>query len=85
MFLATVFSFQFDQAVHERWDTAMANGVFRYNIDHIITRIIPGSKKYVAQVRLTSLMVESRNVRGNSDLTALRRWFSMIPMGSLLQ
>ncbi|GFR87957.1 GDP-D-glucose phosphorylase 1-like [Elysia marginata] len=41
---------KFDQAVHERWDRAMANGVFRYTIDHIVTRIIPGSKQYVAQL-----------------------------------
>lgn len=41
---------KFDKAVHERWDRAMANGVFRYTIDHIATRVIPGSKKYVAQL-----------------------------------
>ncbi|KAK3779236.1 hypothetical protein RRG08_025524 [Elysia crispata] len=41
---------KFDKAIFERWDCAMANGVFRYNIDHIITRIIPGSKQYVAQL-----------------------------------
>ncbi|GFO27473.1 GDP-d-glucose phosphorylase 1-like [Plakobranchus ocellatus] len=41
---------KFDKAVYKRWDHAMANGVFRYNIDHIITRIIPGPKQYVAQL-----------------------------------
>lgn len=33
----------------------MTAGVFRYGIDHIITRILPGAKHYVGQVRWTDL------------------------------
>lgn len=41
---------QFDGELHKRWDAAMAAGAFRYNIDHILTRIIPGPKGYVGQL-----------------------------------
>ncbi|XP_035827145.1 GDP-D-glucose phosphorylase 1 isoform X1 [Aplysia californica] len=40
----------FDKELHKRWDAAMAAGAFRYGIDHILTRIIPGSKGYVGQL-----------------------------------
>ena len=42
--------FQFDKELHKRWDAAMDAGAFRYGIDHILTRIIPGPKAYVGQV-----------------------------------
>ncbi|CAL1529423.1 unnamed protein product [Lymnaea stagnalis] len=41
---------KFDLELHKRWDHAMATGVFRYNIDHIVTRILPGPKHYVGQL-----------------------------------
>ncbi|KAH9509364.1 GDP-D-glucose phosphorylase 1 [Bulinus truncatus] len=41
---------KFDLELRRRWDKAMDAGVFRYNIDHIVTRIIPGPKHYVAQL-----------------------------------
>ncbi|PVD26233.1 hypothetical protein C0Q70_13903 [Pomacea canaliculata] len=43
---------QFDEELRKRWEAAMKNGVFRYDIDHITTRIIPGPKHYVAQLNL---------------------------------
>ncbi|KAL8622892.1 hypothetical protein ACOMHN_027013 [Nucella lapillus] len=43
---------KFDLELRRKWDTAMKSGAFRYDIDHITTRIIPGPKHYVAQLNL---------------------------------
>lgn len=44
--------FQFDIHLRKSWDDKMKNGHFRYHLDKVETKIIPGSLKYVAQVRL---------------------------------
>ncbi|CAG5118708.1 unnamed protein product, partial [Candidula unifasciata] len=41
---------KFDRELCKRWDEAMAAGVFRYRIDHILTRTIPGRRQYLAQL-----------------------------------
>ncbi|CAG5132833.1 unnamed protein product, partial [Candidula unifasciata] len=50
----------FDIELQRRWNKAMESGVFRYGIDHIVTKIIPGSKQYVGQ--LNTLRATERRV-----------------------
>ncbi len=42
--------FQFDKGVRAQWDRAMADGYFRYNLDHMKTRVVAGDKHLVLQV-----------------------------------
>ena len=44
---------QFDRELMKGWDSAMDNGHFRYKIDQMKTRIVPGQYKYVLQVGKT--------------------------------
>ena len=43
-------SFQFDRDLQSRWNGAMAAGQFRYDLDHLKTKVIPGPHGYVALV-----------------------------------
>ncbi|XP_067681230.1 GDP-D-glucose phosphorylase 1-like [Haliotis asinina] len=49
---------KFDRELTGRWDKCMENGVFRYDMQHLDTRVIPGDKGYVAQ--LNSLRATER-------------------------
>jgi hypothetical protein len=44
------FSTQFDKELFKRWDNAMESGCFKYNLDSVERRIIPGKYNFVAQV-----------------------------------
>ena len=41
---------QFDDEIFKRWDNAMELGCFKYNLDFVKRRIIPGKYNFVAQV-----------------------------------
>ncbi|XP_041351466.1 GDP-D-glucose phosphorylase 1-like [Gigantopelta aegis] len=41
---------RFDRELCTRWDDGMDNGLFRYTMDHVETRILSGSNKYVVQL-----------------------------------
>ena len=41
---------QFDEEIFKRWDHAMESGCFKYNLDSVERRIIPGKYNFVAQV-----------------------------------
>ncbi|KAK3092332.1 hypothetical protein FSP39_001381, partial [Pinctada imbricata] len=42
----------FDCLLRSKWDRAMVEGHFRYQLDNLETRIIPGKKKFVAQLNV---------------------------------
>lgn len=46
---------RFDIKLRERWDMAMTNGHFRYDLSHVQTRIVPGKENYVLQLNLKRL------------------------------
>ena len=46
---------QFDTFLWSRWTTAMADGHFKYTLDDMKTRIVPGQRAYVLQVQHTGL------------------------------
>lgn len=48
---------QFDTRLRQKWDQAMKEGHFRYQLDKVETKIIPGQKKYVAQVSVWKLAI----------------------------
>ncbi|KAI0241908.1 GDP-D-glucose phosphorylase 1 [Lamellibrachia satsuma] len=41
---------EFDTLLRSRWTTAMANGHFKYTLDDVKTRIVPGRRGYVLQL-----------------------------------
>ncbi|XP_022333297.2 GDP-D-glucose phosphorylase 1-like [Crassostrea virginica] len=43
---------KFDHLLRQKWDEAMRGGHFRYHLDKVETKIIPGQKKYVAQLNV---------------------------------
>lgn len=43
---------KFDLLLQQKWDQAMRDGHFRYQLDKVETKIIPGEKKYVAQLNV---------------------------------
>lgn len=43
---------KFDLLLRQKWDQAMRDGHFRYQLDKVETKIIPGKKKYVAQLNV---------------------------------
>ncbi|XP_063427915.1 GDP-D-glucose phosphorylase 1-like [Mytilus trossulus] len=43
---------EFDIQLRKSWDDKMKNGHFRYHLDKVETKIIPGSLKYVAQLNV---------------------------------
>ncbi|XP_048737147.2 GDP-D-glucose phosphorylase 1-like [Ostrea edulis] len=43
---------EFDTRLRQKWDQAMKEGHFRYQLDKVETKIIPGQKKYVAQLNV---------------------------------
>ncbi|BFZ12234.1 hypothetical protein BsWGS_15273 [Bradybaena similaris] len=63
---------KFDKELQTRWNKAMAAGVFRYGIDHIVTRIIPGSKQYVGQ--LNTLRATERRIP--QDISSVNQPFN---------
>ena len=44
------FPLQFDKELLKRWNYAMESGCFKYNLDSVERRIIPGKFGFVAQV-----------------------------------
>ncbi len=46
-----VVSVQFDSKLLETWNQAMKDGHFRYNLESLNTRVIPGAHNFVTQVR----------------------------------
>lgn len=42
--------FQFDDLVRGKWQKAMDDGHFRYQLSILQNRILPGEKKFIAQV-----------------------------------
>ncbi|XP_071079261.1 GDP-D-glucose phosphorylase 1-like [Haliotis cracherodii] len=49
---------KFDKELTSRWDECMEKGVFRYDMQHLDTRVVPGPKAYIAQ--LNSLRATER-------------------------
>lgn len=45
-------SSKFDTLLRQKWGQAMKDGHFRYQLDKVETKIIPGKKKYVAQLNV---------------------------------
>ncbi|XP_061174399.1 GDP-D-glucose phosphorylase 1-like [Saccostrea echinata] len=45
-------SSKFDTLLRQKWDQAMKDGHFRYQLDKVESKIIPGQKKYVAQLNV---------------------------------
>ncbi|XP_021367959.1 GDP-D-glucose phosphorylase 1-like [Mizuhopecten yessoensis] len=43
---------EFDKLLRGKWDKCMKDGFFRYHLDKVETKIIPGEKKYVAQLNV---------------------------------
>ncbi|XP_060079584.1 GDP-D-glucose phosphorylase 1-like [Ylistrum balloti] len=43
---------EFDKLLRGKWDECMKNGHFRYHLDKVETKIIPGEKRYVAQLNV---------------------------------
>ncbi|XP_072032544.1 GDP-D-glucose phosphorylase 1-like [Amphiura filiformis] len=43
---------KFDSVLMGRWDNAVTNGCFRYTLDDLQTKLIPGPMKYIAQLNL---------------------------------
>ncbi|XP_033735948.1 GDP-D-glucose phosphorylase 1-like [Pecten maximus] len=43
---------EFDKLLRGKWDESMKDGHFRYHLDKVETKIIPGEKKYVAQLNV---------------------------------
>lgn len=43
---------EFDKQLRRSWDEKMKNGHFRYHLDKVETKIIPGSLRYVAQLNV---------------------------------
>lgn len=41
---------KFDQEIHTRWKDAMSKGYFKYKLNDLETRIIPGRRGYIAQL-----------------------------------
>ncbi|XP_076463420.1 GDP-D-glucose phosphorylase 1-like isoform X2 [Babylonia areolata] len=58
--------------LRKKWDRAMKGGAFRYDIDHITTRIIPGPKHYVAQLNL----LRAKERRKPQDIRSISQPFS---------
>ncbi|KAK7504796.1 hypothetical protein BaRGS_00003824 [Batillaria attramentaria] len=63
---------KFDLELRKRWDKAMKGGAFRYDIDHITTRIIPGPKHYVAQLNL----LRAKERRKPQDIRSITQPFN---------
>uniref|UniRef100_A0A2C9LAB3 GDP-D-glucose phosphorylase 1 n=1 Tax=Biomphalaria glabrata TaxID=6526 RepID=A0A2C9LAB3_BIOGL len=63
---------RFDLELRKRWDIAMNDGVFRYNIGHIVTRILPGPKHYVAQLNT----LRARERRRPQEITSVHQQFN---------
>jgi hypothetical protein len=47
---------QFEKIICRGWDEAMQKGVFRYSLDDMKTRRLPGKEGYILQVRLGILL-----------------------------
>ncbi|XP_069118009.1 GDP-D-glucose phosphorylase 1-like [Argopecten irradians] len=43
---------EFDKLLRGKWDQCMKDGHFRYHLDKVETKIIPGEKGYVAQLNI---------------------------------
>ena len=43
---------QFDRELQTKWDAAMAAGRFKYQIDELKSRVVPGKQNYLLQVLL---------------------------------
>ncbi|CAH1791781.1 unnamed protein product [Owenia fusiformis] len=41
---------QFDTVLRNGWDKAMKDGRFRYNLDHVKSKVLPGEKKLLVQL-----------------------------------
>jgi hypothetical protein len=65
--------FQFDEVLCRRWNTSMKNGHFKYNLNDVVSRIIPGEKRYIVQVNICPKLPQSRlNVAGALALSSLK-------------
>ncbi|XP_013404908.2 GDP-D-glucose phosphorylase 1 [Lingula anatina] len=66
---------KFDQMLQSKWTQAMEGGHFRYTLDHVVTRVIPGKRHYVSQLnvkrgveRRKPQVIDSVNQQFNPDI-----------------
>ncbi|XP_076320721.1 GDP-D-glucose phosphorylase 1 isoform X3 [Tachypleus tridentatus] len=43
---------KFDQVLQKKWETAMKNGYFRYHLDKLDTKVLPGKYGFIAQLNV---------------------------------
>ncbi len=62
---------QLDTLIRERWDSAMSEGIFRYDLQGVVTRTVPGGFGFIVQQNPK----RRTHRRAPGHMTALRQDF----------